>query len=262
MPNTALWENYEQFGHHRGRMICYILSQMLPLKGAHILDFGCGTGGISIELDKWGARLTAVDTNPKKLAHLRNQIKPPSGIHIDNALPTVTAYFDAIILLDVIEHIEAPIALLRQLCSMLKQNGFLYISTPNKYSPLHIFSDPHFSLPGVALMSRRQVRYITSTVLHWQDKKRRDFPQLFSLRRLNKILYKSGFDWSFLNRQVVQYGLEQPQAIWNRNSHLRIYDLLKRLHLLPLLQKSITDQIDVFNRWLNPTWYLVAKKKQ
>jgi 2-polyprenyl-3-methyl-5-hydroxy-6-metoxy-1,4-benzoquinol methylase len=41
------------------------------------------------------------------------------------------SYFDAIIGLEVIEHVENPWEYIRLIKSMLKTNGFLFVSTPN-----------------------------------------------------------------------------------------------------------------------------------
>lgn len=256
--NNRLWQNYEQFGGARGEMVAHILSGRLDLRGARILDFGAGTGGVSLELARQGAEVTAVEPNPLKRASLLEQ-KGNLPLRVVDAIPNDR--FQTVILLDVIEHLIDWSAWLERFHQCLSVGGFVYLSTPNKWSPLNILCDPHFSLPLVSLLNRRWVRRITADLLRWQPKQRIDFPQLLSLPELHQGARAAGFDLQLINREAAAFALGRPQALWNRALHLRIIDVCKRLGADRLLIELISDEIDFFNERLNPAWYALLVKK-
>ncbi len=62
-----------------------------------------------------------------------------------HALPLTEKEIDAVFLLDVVEHLERPEDCLNEIRRVLKQNGFLYLITPNGLWSRHILkrkSDP------------------------------------------------------------------------------------------------------------------------
>ncbi len=100
-------------------------------KKGKLLDIGCCTGGLLIEAKKRGWVVDGLDPSSwacKTARHLH-------GLSVHNT--TIEAYhsknnvFDAITLLDVLEHVEDPDMLIRRVRSMLKENGIFCIVTPN-----------------------------------------------------------------------------------------------------------------------------------
>jgi len=259
--NKVLWEKYEQFARARGRLVVQILSHYIPINGATILDFGCGTGGISLELSAAGAAVSAFDLNEKKMRVFKHAIiKSELDIEILEKMDNHNARYDAIILSDVIEHLIDPLQDLFKLKRMLKPCGLLYVSTPNQYSPLNILVDPHFSLPIISLLQRKHVKSVLADVLKQQPRDRIDFPQLFSLKKLDKLLRSSGFSWHFVNSRVASFAIHHPESVWNRGTHLKIIKILEKTNIASAIEKIVNDDVGFFNMWLNPTWYLVAEK--
>ncbi len=262
-PNDRLWKNYSDFSAARGKLVVTLLSRFFDLQNSSILDFGCGTGGISVALAKAGAKVTAIDPDAKKIKRLQNAVGElgiDARVNLAENLNTFRQKFDAIILLDVLEHLLAPETVLRKLGCSLKKGGILYISTPNKYSPLNILNDPHFSLPGVALLKRPFVKKVVAQMLKWQNRERKDFPQLLSLWEIDTLLKTNGFIWKFVNRQVISYALENPQSIWNRPWHLRTVRRFRRMSISKILSHPMIDSLGFFNKWLNPTWFILAQR--
>lgn len=260
--NKKLWQNYEDYASVRGRLVAHILSDYISIPHSKILDFGCGTGGISLELGRMGAQVTSFDVNQRKLAVLGQNLKiEQASIKIVDELPGTEHEFDAVILLDVVEHLVEPGQILSKLNKLLKPEGVIYLSTPNKYSPFNMLIDPHFSLPIVSLLKRQHVKKVLADWLKWQPKDRIDFPELMTLRALNRLMKQHGFDWSFVNSQVARFAFEYPQSVWNRDAHLEIIKKLKDIGLTDMLSRLISNKVDVFNLGLNPTWYMMAQKK-
>ena len=256
--NQKLWQNYERFAASRGAMVAQILSQRLDLRGACILDFGAGTGGVSLELARRGAIVTAIEPNPQKRAILIEQ-KGDLPLCVVEAISN--EQFDAVILSDVIEHLIGRCAWLKCFHEHLSPGGFVYLSTPNKGSPVNMLCDPHFSLPLISLLNRRWVKWITADVLRWQPKERIDFPQLLSLRELYEGARAAGYQLQLINREAAAFALQHPQALWNRALHLHIIDLCRRIGAERLLIRLISDEIDFFNERVNPSWYALLIKK-
>lgn len=120
-------------------------------RGLTILDLGCGIGYGSKFLAKSADTVIAVDvdnapltygeeTYPDKKIH-RLPIAPISN---DTHLPFASGTFDAIVNFEVIEHVptDQMEAYFADLARVLKPNGFLMMSTPNKKIYIN-YPDPH-----------------------------------------------------------------------------------------------------------------------
>ena len=80
-----------------------LLDKFLPKKQLSILDLGCGTGGTTVVLQKYG-RVTGIDVSPEaiKLAH-RYPIEVLRQAD-SNHLPFTSSKFDLVVSLDVLYH--------------------------------------------------------------------------------------------------------------------------------------------------------------
>jgi len=260
-PNEKLWQQYEDFAEKRGELVARVLSTIMPLSGNRILDYGCGTGGISRTLAKHGAVITAFDVDDNRLRFFRERIDASLNIEIVPNLSSLKpASFDCILLVDVIEHVADPLDALRTCQRLLKPGGFLYVTTPNKFSLLNMVCDPHFSLPFVGLLSRRHVQRVIGGWLKWQPVDRIDYPELLSMKTLTGLLLQADFTWQFVNRTAACYAVAHPQSLWNRPWHLRFVQHPAGNFLLNVIAKKLSDHKGFFNYFINPTWFVIAKK--
>jgi len=148
--------------------------------GSKVLDFGMATGEfISVmrdSYDVWGIDRSkdAVDVAKRAFPELSDRLF--SGA-IDN-LAFPEGYFDAIVLWDVIEHLDAPKETLSQLKRLLVHDGYLFISTPN-YGTLTaklMGKRWHFMTPPEHLVFYDQASlikmcsYIGMTMQQWMTK--------------------------------------------------------------------------------------------
>lgn len=128
-------ELYDRFfdteDHHwwfvgRRRLVTDLLGQV----GAHgrILDLGCGTGGVLQHLGVFGKAI-GLDPAPEAAVYCRRRNVPMVvGSGLD--LPFADASFDAVLALDVIEHVADDIALLREARRVLRPGGVLVLTVP------------------------------------------------------------------------------------------------------------------------------------
>ncbi|HEY4250639.1 MAG TPA: bifunctional 2-polyprenyl-6-hydroxyphenol methylase/3-demethylubiquinol 3-O-methyltransferase UbiG [Roseomonas sp.] len=106
------------------------------LTGVSVLDIGCGAGLASEALARRGALVTGMDAAPDALAAARAHAEA-EGLAIDYCrggpedLPP-DARFDAVVALEVIEHVDAREAFLAGLAGALKPGGMLFLSTMNR----------------------------------------------------------------------------------------------------------------------------------
>jgi len=115
-------ENYWWFTA-RKQIIRKILSKY-NIKGK-ILDYGCGTGGTSLELQEFGT-VIGTDISAKALELASTKIKTITISDLQN----YENYFDVITLFDVLEHVNDDKTLLSKLCQFLKNNGLVLITVP------------------------------------------------------------------------------------------------------------------------------------
>ena len=108
------------------------------LKGARVLDVGCGGGILSESLAQAGALVTGIDLAPRVLEVARLHLHE-SGRHVDYREISVEALaaelpaaFDAITCMEMLEHVPDPGSVVAACAALLKPGGRLFLSTLNR----------------------------------------------------------------------------------------------------------------------------------
>lgn len=116
----------EYFSHARENIIA-----LLPDGSNRVLEIGCGFGNTLIEAKRRGkaSEIIGVDINNLSVSGELD------GFIVGNietaSLPYSQEYFDAIILADVLEHLQDPWRVLKNVMHYLKKGGICIISIPN-----------------------------------------------------------------------------------------------------------------------------------
>lgn len=95
--------------------------------GHSVLDIGCATGNLCIELQKNGYKCTGVDINSEYV-----RIAKENGVEayvVDGKLPFEDKAFDTVTIFEVLEHIKNPNELLKEAKRVARKN--ILISVPN-----------------------------------------------------------------------------------------------------------------------------------
>lgn len=110
------------------------LGDALP-SGAHLLELGAGTGALTLRLADMGFKVTAVDYVAEnfKASHERISFRQ-ADLNAD--LPeSEHVKYDAVVAVEIIEHLENTRHFVRLLRSTVKPGGLIFITTPNISNP-------------------------------------------------------------------------------------------------------------------------------
>ncbi len=259
-PNYSRWKRGIENSVERGRLVCSLLSEFLPLKDCVVLDAGCGVGGTSIALHEIGTDVIAYDRNPSRIEALQqHQLDIDYELGSLEELPFPDGSFDCIILQDVIEHLPDPFRVLSEAYRTLLPQGILYISTPNKQSLINVVSDPHWGLPFASLKTRNELRAFLAS-RRPDDANRDDLAQLFSLSELLNLLASVRFEPVLLQPKVVDVLFSEPNKVVWSDLHLKAVRFLKNAGLEGIVRTLVNDRPGFVNTWLSPTWYMVCRK--
>jgi 2-polyprenyl-3-methyl-5-hydroxy-6-metoxy-1,4-benzoquinol methylase len=206
LSRSALPEGfYEQSGMHSGdpqpidkwlrdtdrddaRRFRYLSEAMI---NRDVLDFGCGAGGFLLKARTRARHVAGIELEARLQPHFQ-----AAGVEVFRDIDELPSdqYFDLITAFHVVEHLEDPAGMLRQLASRLREGGKIIIELPSStdalltlyenvlfseftYWSCHLFLFNAANLPllvhkaGLKLEYLKQIqRYPLSNHLHWLAK--------------------------------------------------------------------------------------------
>jgi 2-polyprenyl-6-hydroxyphenyl methylase/3-demethylubiquinone-9 3-methyltransferase len=117
------------------------IEKYTKLQGQSILDCGCGAGLLSEAMAQKGAHVTGLDLSEDVIKVAKEHTKE-SKLSIDYQCESMEAMaeskpeaFDGITCMELLEHVEDPVGLLKACYTALKPGGLLFLSTINRTAP-------------------------------------------------------------------------------------------------------------------------------
>lgn len=118
---------------HFGRSV----SSLRPFNGLTLLDIGCGGGLVAEPMSRLGFAVTAIDADREAITAARLHAQA-TGLSINYRIATAESMaasgqqFDALLALEVIEHVADPYVFLRSVGSLVGQGGAFIGATLNR----------------------------------------------------------------------------------------------------------------------------------
>lgn len=112
-------------------------SSLRPFEGLRILDIGCGGGLVAEPMARMGAQVVGVDASARNVEVARVHARQ-AGLDIDyrsgtaESLQAAGERFDAVLSLEVVEHVADPAAFLASCAALVAPGGALMVATINR----------------------------------------------------------------------------------------------------------------------------------
>lgn len=128
-PARELPEDQHWWFATRTWSLLNLLDANVSRRDGDVLDIGCGAGNMIHHLSRYGhVKGVEIDARPVAMALARGyDVRQGDATR---GIPFPDASFDLVTVLDVIEHVDADEAILREAYRVLRPNGVLAITTP------------------------------------------------------------------------------------------------------------------------------------
>ncbi len=126
----------------QGLKLKYTLEALKDVKGK-ILDIGCGGGNIAKAIKKYRPDLDiyGIDISKKAIDEaLKDPMRVSFSVGTCEKIPFKDNAFDALVMYDVLEHVEKPEIALREMKRVVKKNGKIHIFSPLDGQPWTLYS--------------------------------------------------------------------------------------------------------------------------
>lgn len=139
-----------------GRKIAEILKGVIALKNKRVLDVGCGWGELVVSSNLHGAEAFGIDLDKElvEISKLRAKIYDVDEgnfvISVGENIPFIKNTFDVVACIDVLEHVQKPAKVIKEMLRVLKPEGVCFIRGPNYLRPY----EPHYKMFWIPLLPK------------------------------------------------------------------------------------------------------------
>ncbi|XP_017006936.2 ubiquinone biosynthesis O-methyltransferase, mitochondrial [Drosophila takahashii] len=186
------------------------------LLGQRILEVGCGGGLLTEQLARLGAQVTGIDLGEKLIEAARDHLKcssPELASTVTYKMEPVDQHakancecYDAVIVSEVLEHVDDKVALLESSVRTLKPGGSIFITTLNKTIP---------SWFGGVILSEYVLNLVPKGTHHWDKMiSPLDVQRILDTMNCQTVLVNgSTYDfwsntWRWINNTQMCYALQ------------------------------------------------------
>jgi len=174
-----------------------IFDMLAACSRGRVLDVGAGSGELARKLAAIGFQVAACDCIPASDWSHQEVVEYTCG-DLTAGIPFPDNGFDYVVCLEVIEHLDDPLALCRELRRVLRPGGWLLISTPNILS---LRSRIKFLLDGSFV-------FFNYPLIEWAQRDGRPSVHVHPIRvhELEYYLHQAGFGIDRVFTNLRSYG--------------------------------------------------------
>lgn len=218
-------QKYSQYTQNKSWAQWY--AQVAPLKGcrviktllqyktptASLLDVGCGTGMTFAAVSQTFSNAIALDIGDLevkatkellKILGLSRSVKKYDG----KKIPFPSNTFDIVTSIEVIEHVNNPERMLKEIRRVLKKDGILHITTANKWWPI----EPHFKLPFLSYLPPYYADWYVKITKRGDSYRDIALPSYNEFRHMVQQYFNVGDITLEVLRQYEKYGLDKERG--------------------------------------------------
>lgn len=124
------------------------IEEFINLQQQRVVDIGCGGGILAEALAEKGAQVTAIDLSEVGIQAAQSHQKH-SGSTVDYRVQSVADFaaeveqgepLDAVLCMEMLEHVEDPAMIIKDCATMLKPGGLAVFSTINRTKKAHLLA--------------------------------------------------------------------------------------------------------------------------
>ncbi len=178
---TQLQSSEQRFNNHVSH-----LTNLVDLKGKHVIDVGCGGGLFLNKVRALGANVMGIELDDGRASycmqeHQLHVVKHPVE---STWWERYQGHFDAVTLWDVIEHVNDPLGTLNACAKLLKPEGYLLLDTPARDAFYYRFGALTYAISFGYYPTFLNSMYSRQPFAH---------KQIFSTRDMTRLLESCGF---------------------------------------------------------------------
>jgi len=176
-----------------------LIRQFVALKGARILDAGCGVGMYIAAFQREGATAYGVEIESERACEALN-VSPRISVGSVEALPLEDDSFDLVFSHEVLEHVADDSQAIREAARVLRPGGQIILFAPNRWYPFETHGIEwrgKYRFGNIPLVNYLPTRWRDKLCPHVRAYTRRQIRRLFTDTPLQIIVHTQiypGFD--------------------------------------------------------------------